>query len=148
MLPYAMRIGAELLPACAVRDLMCTLMMLCAAYMCHTFVQIIKVLGTPTREEIRAMNSNYTEVCMHPHRSVCAVGTRFDARLTKALSSPASLVPYWVATTSCRDACELGDTLFDTMLSRLHRCMSNAKSHALFAAYHVQRSCSHLALQS
>jgi hypothetical protein len=35
------------------------------------FSQIIKVLGTPSRDEIRAMNSNYTEVhadlhiCMH-----------------------------------------------------------------------------------
>lgn len=27
-------------------------------------VEIIKVLGTPTREEIHAMNPNYTEVCV------------------------------------------------------------------------------------
>ena len=41
-------------------------------------VEIIKVLGTPTKEQIRQMNSNYTEfkfpqIKAHPWNKVCGV---------------------------------------------------------------------------
>ena len=41
-------------------------------------VEIIKVLGTPTKEQIRQMNSNYTEfkfpqIKPHPWNKVCSV---------------------------------------------------------------------------
>ena len=41
-------------------------------------VEIIKVLGTPTKEQIRQMNSNYTEfkfpqIKAHPWNKVCYV---------------------------------------------------------------------------
>lgn len=45
-------------------------------------VEIIKVLGTPTREQIREMNPNYTEfkfpqIKPHPWTKVCSGGSTY-----------------------------------------------------------------------
>ena len=40
---------------------MCFVLYSCTHFKAWQLVEIIKVVGTPTREEIQAMNQNYTE---------------------------------------------------------------------------------------
>ena len=56
-------------------------------------VEIIKVLGTPTKEQIRQMNSNYTEfkfpqIKAHPWNKVCVCMFYVTMRLCTIMSPP------------------------------------------------------------
>ncbi len=51
-------------------------------------VEIIKVLGTPTREQIREMNQHYTEfkfpqIKPHPWSKVCIPNIDFDIEIER-----------------------------------------------------------------
>jgi len=58
-------------------------------------VEIIKVLGTPTRDQIRTMNPNYMEhrfpqIKPHPFNKVCTVLLTNDGQVADKLSSRSS----------------------------------------------------------
>ena len=70
-------------------------------------VEIIKVVGTPTREEIQAMNQNYTEfkfpqIKAHPWSKVPANPSPAVHRLARTSGSlPLAVTSFWLHCGAC-----------------------------------------------